>query len=76
MKNYQELLNIDDLWIKKQTFTVERWWVWFYCKDCEEIVETTREDNPNKYVFTCKKCNGQHIVIWTLEGLKENYRIK
>ncbi len=76
MKNYQELLNIEDLWVKKETFTSERWGVAFYCKDCEEIVETIREENPNKYIFTCKKCEWKHIVIWTLEGLKANYRIK
>lgn len=76
MKNYQELLNIDDLWTKKETFNEERWWVAFYCKDCEKIVETSREWDPSKYIFKCSECNWKNIVIWTLEWLKSNYRIK
>lgn len=72
--NYKDLINIDDF-EKRETFNGERWDVAFYCKDCEEIVETERK-TPNGYVFVCKKCSGSNIAVWTLAWLKENYRIK
>jgi len=75
MPNYSDLLNVDDFWEKRITFNNDRWEVAFYCKDCEEIVETERL-NPNWYTFKCKKCSGTNIAVWTLAWLKENYRIK
>lgn len=72
--NYKDLINIDDF-EKRETFNPERWDVAFYCKDCEEIVETERK-NPNWYIFMCKKCGWSNIAVWTLAWLKENYRIK
>lgn len=75
MPNYSDLLNVDDFGEKRITFNAERGDVSFYCKDCEEIVSTTRP-NPNGYTFICEKCQGTNIAIGTLEGLKENYRIK
>lgn len=72
--NYKDLINIDDF-EKRETFNNERWNIAFYCKDCEEIVETERK-NPNRYIFVCKKCNWTNIAIWTFAWLKENYKIK
>jgi len=72
--NYKDLINIDDFQ-KRETFNSDRGNIAFYCKDCEEIVETERK-NPKRYTFICKKCNWTNIAIWTLAWLKENYRIK
>ncbi|MDD5769359.1 MAG: hypothetical protein PHE25_00175 [Candidatus Gracilibacteria bacterium] len=71
---YNDLINIDDF-EKRETFNPERGDVAFYCKDCEEIVQTERK-NPNGYIFICKKCSGTNVAVGTLAGLKENYRIK
>ncbi len=73
--NYSDLLNVDDFWEKRITFSQERWDVSFYCKDCEEIVETQRP-KQNEYTFICQKCSWQNIAIGTFEWLKENYRVK
>ena len=51
--NYSDLLNVDDFWEKRVNFNPERGDVAFYCKDCEELVETERP-NPNGYVFHCQ----------------------
>lgn len=75
MPNYSDLLNIDWFWEKRENFNYERWNVTFYCKDCEEIVETERL-NPNWYIFKCKKCSWTNIAIWTESWIKENYKIK
>ena len=75
MANYSDLLNVDDFWEKRITFTEERWDISFFCKDCNEIVETERP-NPKWYLFKCLKCWWTNIAIWTKEWLKENYRIK
>lgn len=72
--NYKDLINIDDF-EKRDTFNDDRWEVSFYCKDCEEIVQTERK-TPTWYEFICKKCWQTNIAIWTLAWLKENYRIK
>ncbi|MDP5039191.1 MAG: hypothetical protein NWP80_01985 [Candidatus Gracilibacteria bacterium] len=75
MANYSDLLNVDDFGEKKITFNEDRGNISFYCKDCQEIVETKRVD-PKGYTFKCIKCDGSNIAVGTLEGLKENYRIK
>ena len=75
MANYSDLLNVDDFWEKRITFNDERWDISFFCKDCQEIVETIRV-NPKWYMFKCVKCEWTNIAVWTLEWLKENYRIK
>jgi hypothetical protein len=53
--NYKDLINVDDFQ-KRETFNSDRGNIAFYCKDCEEIVETERK-NLNRYTFICKKCN-------------------
>jgi len=74
MATYWELINVEELWDKKNEFNLERWNVSFYCKDCEEMVEATRP-NPRGYTFVCPKCKWKNISIWTHEGIKENYRL-
>ena len=73
MFNFWNLINVEKIWDKRESFVKERWPVSFFCKDCENIVETERE-NLKWYVFICKKCEGKNIVIWTKEGLKSNYK--
>lgn len=75
MWDFGDLVNIEEFWEKRETFNPERGEVSFYCKDCEKLVDATRE-KPKKYVFTCPECNSQNIAIWTLSGLKDNYKIK
>lgn len=75
MKTYNELVNVEDFGWKKEWFVEDRWDVSFYCKECEEIVDTERP-NPQGYVFNCKKCGSENIAIWTLEWLKSNYKLK
>lgn len=36
---------------KRETFNDERWDVAFYCKDCEEIVETDRKILHDIYLY-------------------------
>ena len=74
MPNYDDFLNVDDFWTRKDFFKSDRWGVWFYCKECEEIVETSRT-HSKKYIFVCKKCWSSNISIWTLEGLRSNYNV-
>ena len=75
MSNFWDLINIDEYWDKREQFNEDRGDISFYCKDCKEIVETTRP-KANEYSFICNKCESTNTVIWTLEWLKSNYRIK
>ena len=75
MSNFWDLVNIEEFWDKRDDFSKERWDISFYCKDCEELVETKRP-NPKWFKFVCKKCSWKNIAVWTLEGLKANYKIK
>ena len=73
--SYEDLLNIDELWSKKDYFKEERGGVSYYCKKCVQLVEVSRP-NPKGYTFECMKCKSQEIVLWTREGLITNYKIK
>ncbi|MFA5917306.1 MAG: hypothetical protein WC850_03690 [Candidatus Gracilibacteria bacterium] len=73
--SYNDLINIDELNKRKEEFNPERGDVSFYCRDCKMVVKTKRP-NPNGYKFICEVCNGSNISIGTLEGLKNNYKIK
>lgn len=73
--SYEDLLNIDELWNKREYFKEERGWVAYYCKKCEKLVETERP-NPRAYTFYCSKCESDQIVLGTKEGLISNYKIK
>lgn len=72
---YEDLLNIDELWSKREYFKEERGWVAYYCKKCEHLVETTRP-NPKWYQFHCQKCDSSEIVLGTKEWLVTNYKLK
>ena len=74
MYNFWDLINIDEF-EKRDTFNEERWEVSFFCKDCREIVETTRK-NPKWYIFTCNTCKWKNIAIGTFESLKDKFKIK
>ncbi len=72
MSYFGDLVNIEDFWEKRKTFETERWEVSFYCKECENIVEVTRE-KPKSYNFTCNDCGAKNIVIWTHAGIKDTF---
>jgi len=74
MSNFWDLINIDEYWDKREQFNPDRGWIAYYCKNCKKIVDVEKkEDNLN---FLCKECLSNEIVIWTLEWLKSNYKIK
>lgn len=74
MSNFWDLINIEEF-DKRENFTDERWDVSFYCKDCKTLVEAIRP-NTKWYTFVCPKCKWKNIAVWTLQGLKSNYKIK
>ena len=73
MQNFSDLINVEELWGKRENFKKDRWEVSFFCKDCEKLVETER-NIPKWYVFICKTCKWKNISIWTEEWLKSNYK--
>ena len=73
--SYEDLLNIDELWSKKDYFKEDRGGVSYYCKKCTQLVEVTRP-NPKGYTFVCTVCSSDEIVLGTKEGLTTNYKIK
>lgn len=73
MSNFGDLVNIEEFGEKREYFNPERGEVAFYCKDCEQLVETTRGEKNKKYEFTCKSCGSTNVAIGTETGLKENY---
>jgi len=74
MSNFWDLTNIEEF-EKKENFNQERWQVTFYCKDCQKIVNVDRPKSK-WYVFVCKLCKSKNVSIWTLEWIKEKYKIK
>lgn len=75
MSNFWDLINVEELWEKRDYFTEDRWDVSFFCKDCEKMVETERK-NPKSFVFSCVECKWKKIAVWTLESLKTKYNKK
>jgi Zn finger protein HypA/HybF involved in hydrogenase expression len=75
MSNFWDLVNIEELWEKREDFDLERWNITFYCKDCKKIVETTRPD-PKWFKFICTECKWENIAIWTEAWVKSKFRIK
>jgi hypothetical protein len=63
MSNYWDLINIEDLWEKRDTFVEDRWDVSFYCKDCKKMVDTKRL-NPKSYNYSCTLCKWKNISLW------------
>lgn len=45
----------------------------FYCKDCEELVETDRFGK--KYVYMCKKCGTKNVAFGTLKSVRGFFRL-
>ncbi|MDP2642411.1 MAG: hypothetical protein Q8P62_01040 [Candidatus Peregrinibacteria bacterium] len=45
----------------------------FYCKDCEEVVETNRVGR--KYVYTCKKCGTKNVAFGTKKSISSFFRL-
>lgn len=75
MSNFWDLVNIEELWDKRDDFNMERWDVTFYCKDCGKISEVDRS-TPTWYEFVCKICEWKNIAIWTYEWIKAKFKIK
>ena len=75
MSNFWDLVNIEEFWNYREDFNPERWEVTFYCKDCEKIVETIRDENQ-VFKFYCKECNWENIAVWTEEWIKSKFKIK
>ncbi len=48
--------------------------VLFYCKDCEEIVETYQVGR--KYVYKCRKCGTKNVAFGTEKSLNTFFRIE
>ncbi len=45
----------------------------FYCKDCEDIVETSRVGG--KYVYKCKKCGTKNVAFGTKKSIFGFFRL-
>ncbi len=46
----------------------------FYCKDCEDIVETFRVGG--KYVYKCKKCGTKNVAFGTKRSVYGFFRLE
>lgn len=46
----------------------------FYCKDCNEIVETDR--CGRKYVYKCKKCGTKNVAFGTRKSIYSFFKIE
>jgi len=51
----------------------ERGKIVFFCKDCEEIVDTNRVGR--KYVYTCKKCRTKNVAFGTEKSIATFFRL-
>jgi len=46
----------------------------FYCKDCEEVVDTERVGK--KYVYRCRKCGTKNVAFGTKKSIYSYFHIK
>ncbi len=46
----------------------------FYCKDCEEVVDTNRAGR--KYVYKCKKCGTKNVAFGTEKSIGTFFRLE
>ena len=46
----------------------------FYCKDCEEVVDTER--CGKKYVYRCKKCGTKNVAFGTEKSIYNFFHIE
>ncbi len=45
----------------------------FFCKDCQEVVETNRFGK--KYVYMCKKCGTKNVAFGTRRSISLFFRL-
>lgn len=45
----------------------------FFCKDCQEVVETNRFGK--KYVYMCKKCGTKNVAFGTVRSISTFFRL-
>lgn len=45
----------------------------FYCKDCEEIVQTERF--RGQYVYKCKKCGTKNVAFGTEKSIRTFFKL-
>lgn len=58
----------------KKTLSTDDNPIVFYCKDCEEIVETRRVGG--KYVYTCKKCGTKNVAFGTKKSIYGFFKLE
>lgn len=46
----------------------------FFCKDCQEIVNTNR--CGRKYVYTCGKCGTKNVAFGTKKSIYSYFRLE
>lgn len=46
----------------------------FYCKDCEQIVDTIQVGR--KYVYKCKKCGTKNVAFGTEKSISSFFRLE
>jgi len=46
----------------------------FYCKDCEEIVDTNKLGK--KYLYSCKKCGTKNVACGTVKSVNGFFRLE
>lgn len=46
----------------------------FYCKDCQEIVDTDKVGG--KYVYKCRKCGTKNVAFGTVKSIKNFFKIE
>lgn len=46
----------------------------FYCKDCEQIVDTMRVGG--KYVYKCKLCGTKNVAFGTVKSITNFFHLK
>ena len=46
----------------------------FYCKDCEEVVDTNRVGG--KYVYKCKRCGTKNVAFGTKKSIYGFFKLE
>jgi Zn finger protein HypA/HybF involved in hydrogenase expression len=46
----------------------------FFCKQCQAVVDVTRI--PNKYLYKCKTCNGEHVAFGSAKSIENFFHVK
>ena len=73
MSKFNDLVNIESFWEKKNNFDVDRWEVIYYCKDCEKKVNVKKQES--KLSFECEICWWRNIIIWTEKWIEWIYKL-